>query len=151
MINDYSKLFLTLTRSIDEFVVEVSKHNLSDIATPEWSVKDVLCHIAYWHRYYAENYASQAAGKDPFVFTSKGGSTRNQKGVDEMKLMSKSELISSIKKSHSSLYKSIVIKGVPQMTYIKPRTYKTEDFLEMISGHIKRHTLQIKRSKTLSL
>jgi hypothetical protein len=150
MINSsrkYSQLFLSLTEAIEVFIQEVKKHKLQDMATEEWSVKDVLCHISFWHTYYAQNYSSLAAGTQPFVFKSKGGSTRNQEGVDKFKLKSRKSLITLMNNAQSSLYKSIVIKKVPQMTYIVGSEYKTEDFLVMITGHIQRHTTQVRRAK----
>jgi len=140
-------LFISLTDTIKTFILEVKKHKLQDMATEDWSVKDVLCHIAYWHNYYAQNYSSLASGTKPFVFKSKGGSTRNQDGVDKLKNKTRKNLISIINKAQSSLYKSIVINKVPKMTYIEGSEYKTEDFLVMIDKHIQRHTVQVRRAK----
>jgi hypothetical protein len=144
---NYSVLFLSLTKTIKAFVREVKKHRLQDVATEKWTVKDVLCHVAFWHDYYAQNYASMAAGTKPDVFISKGGSTRNQNGVDKLRHKSRKDLITLLNKAQSSLYKSIVIAKVPKMAYIVGSNYKTEDFLEIIIGHIQRHTTQVRRSK----
>lgn len=145
----YSQLFLLLTEAVKVFLEEVNKHNLRDMATKEWSVKDQLCHIAFWHNYYAQNYAALAAGAKPFLFVSKGGSTRNQKGVDMLKYKSRRQLITLLNKAHTSLYGSIVVKKVPKMTYIVGSDYTTESFLEMITGHIQRHAALVKRAKKL--
>lgn len=146
----HSRLFRSLTESVAIFIEEVNKHNLKDMATQEWSVKDVLCHISYWHVYYAQNYSSLANGNQPFVFKSKGGSKRNQEGVSLFKNKSKKDLIALINSSQTSLYESIVIKKIPKMTYIAPREYKTDDFLIIITRHIQNHTMQIKRSKSIN-
>ena len=146
----YSQLFLSLTESIETFIQEVKKHRLSDLATEKWTVKDILCHIAFWHNYYAQNYASLSAVTKPFVFTSKGGSTRNQKGVDSLNHKSQKELTNSINKSQISLYRSIVIKKVPKMSYTDRREYKTVEFLKEITGHIQRHTMQVRRAKKIN-
>jgi hypothetical protein len=143
----YSHLYSLLTEAVESFLQEIKKHKLHDMATDEWTVRDILCHVAFWHNYYAQNYASLAAGTKPFVFPSKGGSTRNQDGVDSYKNKSQKELIEILNKAHNSLYKSIVIEEVPKMNYIEGSVYKTDDFLEMITGHIQRHTLQVKRAK----
>jgi hypothetical protein len=143
----YSQLFLLLTEAIKAFIQELEKHGLRDMATEKWTVKDELCHIAFWHNYYAQNYASLAGGTRPFVFSSKGGSTRNQEGVDKFRRKSRKDLIAIINDAQSSLYKSIVIKKVPKMTYIAGSEYKTDDFLVMITGHIQRHTVQVRRAK----
>ena len=146
----YTQLFHLLTETVNNFIKEVDKHNLLDMATEEWSVKDELCHIAFWHDYYAQNYAALAAGTKPFLFISKGGSTRNQEGVDKLHHKSRRFLVKLISKAQSSLYNSIVVKQVPKMTYIVGREYKTEEFLEMIIGHINRHTMLVKRAKKIN-
>jgi hypothetical protein len=143
----YTDLYFSLSKSIEEFLTEVKKHNLSDMATEKWSVKDELCHIAFWHDYYAQNYSALAAGTKPFLFVSKGGSTRNQEGVDKLKSKPQSYLVNLLNKAQTSLYDSIVVKKVPKMTYIVGTEYKTEKFLEIIIGHIQRHTLLVRRAK----
>ena len=147
----YSQLFILLTETVNNFVKEVNKHRLLDMATDEWTVKDELCHIAFWHDYYAQNYAAMASGTKPFLFVSKGGSTRNQEGVDKLKNKSKKYLLTLLEKAHSILYDSIVLKKVPQMTYIVGTDYTTENFLEIITGHINRHTVLVRRAKNISM
>jgi hypothetical protein len=146
----YSQLFLLLTKTVKAFLSEVNKHSLSDMATEEWTVKDELCHITFWHDYYAQNYAALATGTKPFLFVSKGGSTRNQKGVDMLKHKSQKYLITLLNNAQSSLYKSIVLEKVPKMTYIVGNEYITEKFLEMIIGHIQRHAIQVRRAKKIN-
>lgn len=146
----YSQLFILLTETVNNFIKEVNKHNLLDMATDKWTVKDELCHITFWHDYYAQNYAALAAGIKPFLFVSKGGSTRNQEGVDRLKHSSKRYLVMLLNKAHTSLYDSIVVKEVPKMTYIVGKDYVTESFLEMVTGHIQRHTILIRRAKQIN-
>ena len=143
----YSQLFILLTETVNNFIKAVNKHNLLDMATDKWTVKDELCHIAFWHDYYAQNYAALATNTKPFLFVSKGGSTRNQEGVDKLKHRSEKYLVTLIDKAQSSLYNSIVVKQVPKMTYIVGREYETEKFLEMIVGHINGHTILVRRAK----
>lgn len=146
----YSQLFILLTETVDNFIKEVNKHNLLDMATDKWTVKDELCHIAFWHDYYAQNYAAVASGTKPFLFVSRGGSTRNQEGVDKLKHKSQKYLVNLLDKAQASLHNSIVVKKVPKMTYIVGRDYTTESFLEMITGHINRHTTLVRRAKKIN-
>lgn len=143
----YSQLFFNLTHAIKTFLEEVNKHNPAEIAAGKWTVKDVLCHIAFWHNYYADNYSALAAKTKPFVFPSKGGSTRNQEGVESLTLKSQKELETIVNQAQKSLYKSIVVREVSKMHYTGQNEYKTEDFLEMITGHIQRHTVHIRKAK----
>jgi len=143
----YSQLFSLLAKAVTSFENEVNKHQLGEKATDEWTVKDQLCHIAGWHEYYAQNYAALASGTKPFLFVSKGGSTRNQEGVDKLKNKSKKFLLTILEKAHASLYESIVVKQVPGMTYIVGTNYTTEKFLEVVTGHITRHTILVRRAR----
>lgn len=146
----YSKLFSRLEIVLQDFINEVNKSKLTKAATDEWSVKDVLCHITFWHGYYAEQYAALATNKKPFIFTSRGGSARNQEGVDSLKGLSKKDLIKKLLIAQKSLHKSIVVSKVHQMNYTDRTTYKTEVFLDVIIGHIIRHTVQVRRAKDVS-
>lgn len=143
----YSKAFSSLSKTVELFIKEVNKQSLNNVAADKWTVKDVLCHIVFWHQYYAKQYASLAAGKKPFIFTSKGGSTRNQEGVNSLNDHSKKDLIRFLNKANESLYRSIVIRQIPGMDYTDRNHYKTKDFLEIVIGHIRRHTIQVRRAK----
>jgi hypothetical protein len=82
---NYLHLFSILDETLQNFIHEVNNQKLQNMATNEWSVKDELCHIVFWHTYYAQNYSALVKGKEPVVFTSKGGSVRNQEGVNSLK------------------------------------------------------------------
>lgn len=143
---NYQELFTTLSINIDAFIEEVKGKKLGMMATNEWTVKDELCHIVFWHENYATNFKALARHEDPPL--PEGMSTINQRGVVSLRKFSQKELISKLHKANKSLKESIVDKQVPEMTYSKGgRTYKTDDFLEMIAGHIKTHTKQVKRAK----
>jgi hypothetical protein len=145
MKKKYNDLFYQLDEVVRLFLEEVHKKNLSDMATEEWSVKDVLCHIVFWHTYYAQQYAALASGDKPMVF--KGSATRNKDGVKSLRYKSRKTLEVDLNNAQRSLYKSIVKKEVPKMTYTIGREYTTKEFLELVVGHIQRHTVQVRRSK----
>ncbi len=148
-ISPYSQQITTLGERLQTFVQEINRQNVLNMATDKWSVKNVLCHIVFWHRYYAQQYAALANGKTPFIFKSSGGSTRNQGGVESMKHSSKSELIKLLFDAQQLLSKSIMEKNVSEMNYTDRKTYKTGDFLDMTISHIERHTKQIVKSKNV--
>lgn len=142
----YTELFSTLTESIESFIHEVKSKKSTLMATNEWTVKDELCHITFWQENYAANYEALVKHKNPPL--PEGVSTINMAGVLYLRKSSIKELISRLRIAHASLYESIVVKHIPQMTYSKGgRTYKTADFLEMITRHIHTHTKQVKRAK----
>lgn len=146
MKSKYQALFSIFSNSVEAFIAQVDKKTLSLMATKEWTVKDVLCHIVFWHENYAANYQALAAGLTPPL--PEGMSTINKRGVLSLKKYSRKELITRLRSANMSLAKSIVEKLVPQMTYSKGgRVYKTEDFLTVISRHITTHTKQVRRAK----
>lgn len=127
----YQELFAALSINIDTFIEEVKRKKLGLMATSEWTVKDELCHIVFWHENYAANFKALARHEDPPL--PEEMSTINQRGVVSLRKFSQKELISRLHKANRSLKESIVDKQVPEMTYSKGgRTYKTDYFLEMI-------------------
>lgn len=145
MKNKYNELFTQLSLYIDDFIGEVLAKKSGMQTTDEWTVKDQLCHIVFWHENYAANYKALADHKNPPL--PEGMSTINLAGVLSLRKYSTSKLIARLEAANESLYTSIVIKKVPMMTYSKGgRTYETSDFLVMISRHIDTHTKLVKRA-----
>lgn len=145
-MNSTNELFSLFTDSIESFIHEVKRKKSTLMATDEWTVKDELCHIVFWHENYAANYEALAKHKNPPL--PEGMSTINMAGVLSLRKFSIKELIKRLLKANKSLYYSIVVKKIPQMTYSKGgRTYETPDFLIMIARHIDTHTKQVKKAK----
>lgn len=143
---NYKELFTTLSSNVEAFIKEVKSKKSSLMATDEWTVKDELCHIVFWHENYAANYKALAEHRDPPL--PEGLSTINMAGVMSLRKYPLKKLIARLYRANKSLYKSIVEKKVPRMTYSKGgRTYETAYFLEMIARHINTHTKQVKRAK----
>lgn len=114
------------------------------MSTDEWTVKDELCHIVFWHEHYAANYKALAEHTDPPM--PQDMSSINIAGVLWLRQYSIKELLRRLQEAHDSLYTSTVVHKVPQMTYSKGgRTYKTGEFLKMISRHIQTHTSRAQR------
>lgn len=146
MGDTYKELFTKFSQSVEAFILEVKNKESTLMATSEWTVKDELCHIVFWHENYAANYEALAKHKNPPL--PEGMSTINIAGVLSLRKYTIKELIRRLLKANKSLYNSIVIKKVPRMTYSKGgRVYETSDFLSMISRHINTHTKQVKRAK----
>lgn len=146
MDENCEELFSTLTSSIELFIQAVRSKKSTLKATDEWSVKDVLCHIVFWHENYAANY--EALANDEIPKLPENMSTINMRGVKPLRKYSMKDLISRLRIAHKSLSVSILEKRVPRMTYSKGgRTYETTHFLDMITRHIATHTKQVKRAK----
>ncbi len=144
---DYTKLFTVLSNNIDILIQEVKKKRSNLMATDAWTVKDVLCHIVFWHENYAANYNALAEKYDPPLLDGPGYKL-NKEGVSSLRKFSIDNLIKRLHNAQNTLYRCIVEKKVSQMTYKKDgRVYKTADFLDAIARHIVTHTKHIKRAK----
>ncbi len=144
---NYRNKFTELSNSLDVFIGEVKKKKMSLMATDEWTVKDVLCHIVFWHESYAANYKALAANLDPPLLEGPGYAL-NIEGVSMLRNISAAKLIERLRKAQNTLYESIVKKGVPKMTYKQGgRVYSTPEFLHLIAGHLLTHATQVRRAK----
>lgn len=145
--NNYNFLFAELSKNLQIFIQEVQKKKLSLMATDKWTVKEVLCHIVFWHENYAANYKALAENKVPPLLDGPGYKL-NPEGVASLKKYSVIELIKKLNKAQNTLHFAIVEKKVPKMTYKQDgHIYKTENFLKMIARHVVTHTKQVKRAK----
>ena len=140
-------LFARLTETLNQFVEEYRLHHPNDKVSEEWSVKDVLCHITYWHQYYAENLATEAKGI-AFVFRNIRGSQINQTGVESLRSYSDEQIVGRLTAGHKMLKRSVYSGKVTQMTYRKgAKPYSLSEFLDIIDRHIQRHTAAMKKAK----
>lgn len=144
MSKSYEDLFVELDSAISSFLAEVDKKKLTDMVK-KWTVKEVLGHITFWHRYYAQQYKSLAANEDPFFFESLAG--KNEAARKEMGKRSKRWLVAALNEAQDSLRESIVQKRVPRMHYMRSHEYTTGDFLEVVISHIVKHTVSVRRAK----
>lgn len=143
----YQKLFARLSKNLEIFIDEVKRKNLNSVATDQWTVKEVLCHLVFWHENYAGNYQALVQHKEPPLFDETFYNL-NIEGVYSLHKYPVQELISRLLKANQTLYDCIVVKKVPQMLYKKNGSlYQTSEFLDLIAGHLATHTKQVRRAK----
>ncbi len=117
------------------------------MATDEWTVKEVLCHIVFWHENYAANYKAMANNQEPLLLDAPFYKL-NKEGVLQLEKFSIENLIKRLQKAQNTLRIQIIEKKVPQMTYKKHgRVYATPQFLDLVSRHIATHTRQVRKAK----
>lgn len=144
---DYSEAFTKMNDALERFVTEVKSKNSDIRATDKWTVKEVLCHIVFWHTNYAANYNALSHHQTPPLLDGPGYKL-NDDGVDYFKRFSVEELVGTLRNAQESLRESIVIKKVPKMTYKQEgRVYKTEEFLHLIERHLSTHAGHVKKAK----
>lgn len=143
----YAPSFALLVKRLGEFLVEFEKKDPSLMATDEWTVKDILCHLVFWHENYAANYNALANSEEPPLFD-KPTYLLNTQGVKSLRKLPVSLLVERLHKANNILKTCIVDNNVPRMTYKKRgRVYDTADFIEMVAGHFKTHTIHVRRAK----
>ena len=147
---NYQESFNKMAKNLDIFVETVRSKNSKLMATDKWTVKDVLCHIVFWHSNYAANYKALSLHQIPQLLDGPGYRL-NDEGVKYFRRYSISKLITILYQAQKSLYQSIVIKKVPKLTYKKDgQVYETQEFLHLIERHLHTHTIQVKRSKQIN-
>lgn len=138
--------FAGLTDSINQFKKEYKLHYPTDRMSDIWSVKDILCHITYWHRYYAKNLSAQASGRS-YVFPRIPFYELNQRGVEKLRSHSDKNLFAMLTKANNKLKKVILSGKVHQITYRVGTVYTIDRFLFIIDRHIRSHTRQVGRKR----
>lgn len=141
----YTKEFELFSKNLSVFIDTVKSKRLTLQATDEWTVKDVLCHIVFWHEIYAANYSAQVNNL-PFDLPD-NMSTINRRGVASLQRFTRRQLLERLQRAHESLKLSILEHQIPSMIYSKGgRIYKTDEFLIMIGQHFVTHTKHVRRA-----
>lgn len=147
MNQNYKQLFAILSKNLGGFIEEVKNKKLTLMATDEWTVKDILCHIVFWHETYAANYKALAQ-HSKLAIPELPAYKLNMPAVISLRRDTIEELINKLHKANKILYTSIVEKKVPRMTYNKGgRTYDTADFLDMVARHVNTHTKHVRGAR----
>jgi hypothetical protein len=142
----YAVSFAELEDNVQLFIRTVQESDPDAIATDKWTVKEVLCHIVFWHENYAANYGALAMSIDPPLLSGPGYRL-NPDGVASLTGYSVTELIDRLLQAQKNLARCILVYGVPKMTYKKNgRVYTTPEFLHLIARHFRTHALQVKRA-----
>lgn len=149
---DYTEAFTKMSESLNFFVKAVESKPFSFMATDKWTVKDVLCHIVFWHTNYAENYQALVKKEKPPLLEGPGYKL-NEDGVNSLRKYSVSSLIKKLHSAQESLYQSIVIKKIHRMTYKKStmRVFETEEFLNLVARHLHTHAKHVLHAKQVPL
>lgn len=146
---NYLEPFNKMSNNLDLFVDEVKRKDSRLMATDKWTVKEILCHIVFWHMNYAENYQALSLGKHPALLNGPLYKI-NLIGVYELKENSINNLINLLFKANEILYQSIVVKKVPKMTYKENgKVLATDKFLHLIERHLYTHTQQVRKAKVI--
>lgn len=105
----------------------------------DWSVKDILGHLAFWHESFARNVADLAHDRRPTPLKGKL-SDLNQQGVDEMRQCTLEEVIRRLEAAQRSIQANILNPKLSLIPYRKgSRDYTAEEHLDIVTKHIQQH------------
>ena len=140
-------LLRQMDETIDRFVATYRgiKHPAS-ILFGEWTAKDIVGHIVFWHESFARNVCDIASGVKPRPLKGKL-SDLNQQGVEETRPDTLETLISRLGSAHRAIQENILNPGLMLIPYRKgSRDYTPEEHLEIVNRHITGHLKEIEKA-----
>jgi len=141
--------FKILTSTLEEFISIYERLYDDAQVYDEWSVKDILAHVTFWHEYYADNLESEEKNEKPQLFKGKYTDI-NKSGVDSLNQFSVKALIKRLRAAHNRILKVVENGKVKKMTYKEgSRDYTISELLDSVNHHIHHHMVDVKRSLNL--
>jgi hypothetical protein len=116
----------------------------------EWTAKDILGHIVFWHESFARNVYDIASNVKPTPL--KGRLTDlNQQSVVEMQLYSTETLLLRLESAHLVIRQNIRNPGLELIPYRQgSRPYTPEEHLEIVDRHLSGHLNDIEKALSAS-
>lgn len=133
-------------RTVGDFLAFFEgRQDLGAVIYQEWTAKDVLGHIASWHRSFARNLLDAVNGVKPSPF--KGTlSEVNERGVREMSAHTPEQLCRMIAEAQETISAHIADPKVTEIAYKKgSRSYSPIEHLEVVRRHIDGHLADLRR------
>ena len=116
----------------------------------EWTAKDLLGHIVFWHESFARNVYDIASNIKPTPL--KGRLTDlNQQSVVEMRPYSTKTLLLRLESAHQVIQHNIRHPGLELIPYRQgSRPYTPEEHLEIVDRHLSGHLDDIEKALSAS-
>lgn len=138
------ELIDNLTNTLNEFIANINDADPSLEVYEKWNVHNILEHITFWHKNYAENLEALESGlKPPLLGTYKqiAKDTTTQMGH-----LSKKELIRMLIDSNNRIISVVNNNKVKTLRYKKgSRMYTVNELLEVVEKHIGDHLADLKK------
>ncbi|MGS2806280.1 maleylpyruvate isomerase N-terminal domain-containing protein [Nocardia sp. MW-W600-9] len=135
-------------RRVEDFITLFSLPHVDYAARvyPQWSAKDVLAHIVYWHESFARNIEALALGHKPSPPKWSLRET-NQISVEENRSVSKAALLRRLRAAQSTIERHIGNEDIGLIPYRRgSRPYSRAEHLGVVAGHIRDHHWHVVRS-----
>ncbi|MBE0672936.1 MAG: ClbS/DfsB family four-helix bundle protein [Anaerolineales bacterium] len=112
----------------------------------EWTAKDILGHIVFWHESFARNVRDIVNDIKPTPLKGKY-SDLNQRCFDEMRQKTVEEIIQRLEAAHRVIRENILNPKLVLIPYKKgSRDYTPEEHLDIVNEHIKEHLSGISKA-----
>ena len=116
------------------------------IVYEDWTVKDILGHILFWHESFARNVQDINTGIKPAPLK---GSYRDltQQCLQEMRAISLNEISQRLEAAHRIIMENILDPQLVMIPYKKgSRDYSPEEHLDIVDKHINEHLNDIRKA-----
>ncbi len=113
------------------------------LVSTQWTAKDVLGHLTFWHESFARNVKDLALDIPPTPLKGKLSEV-NQSSVETTATNSIKELLVRLNKAQATIEEHIVSDLIEMIPYKKgSRDYSRQEHLEIVSNHIQKHLKQL--------
>jgi len=140
-----------LLERLDETVLQVGAE-YQDMPDPEmavyedWTAKDVLGHVAFWHESFARNVSDLVEDIKPTPLRGKY-SDLNKRCLDEMRALTVADIVKRLEAAHRVIQGNILNAKLALIPYKKgSRGYTPEEHLDIVNEHIAEHLRAIREA-----
>ena len=127
-------------RQVEDFIqlylVKGVDYNRAKTKEENWSAKEVLAHITFWHESFARNISDVGEGNEPHIFK---GSMKNviKRGVHENRDVPIDILLRRLRKAQRTIEKHIFNDSIGLIPYKQgSRPYTRAEHLDVVTRHI---------------
>jgi len=141
-------LLKQLDEAVDNLIGVVRKiANPETFQVDDWTAKDTLGHIAFWHESFARNVRALSVGRQPKVLDGKYPDL-NQQGVEQSRAMSVGQIAGRIKRAQRVIRRDIIkLPRDLQIPYRKgSRSYLPDEHIISVRDHIVAHLHRIEKA-----
>ena len=116
------------------------------IVYDDWTAKDILGHLTFWHESFARNVSDLVEGRKPMPLKGKLVDL-NRRSVEESRDVNIEQLIERLSTAQQTIRQSILSPSLTLIPYRKgSRDYAPEEHLEIVNDHIVGHLKAIERA-----
>ena len=142
-------LLKQLDEAVDSIIGVVKKiENPETLQVDDWTAKDTLGHIAFWHESFARNVRALGDGRQPKVLDGKYPDL-NRQGVEHSRTMSVGQIAGRIKRAQKIIRRYMVkLPSDLQIPYRKgSRSSLPDEHIISVRDHIVAHLHRIEKAR----